>query len=463
MLFGSVKFISLILSIVRTKLTAMILGTQGVGFLGLISATIELIIVFFNAGIPTSLVKYFSISSEEEVPRRLYIARKIVIILSGLGLVFCFAFAGQLSKLTFGTSHYRWAFQLLSLSVFFRILLILFSSYLQGRQYLKKLANAQIIGSVLGVLLTIPLYYLFRMDGVVYNFIAIALIELLVVYLSFRKINQPIEKVDKKFFKTEAKKITKESLYYSLSGMFSVLSVYIVQIYISKNANLSQLGLYVTGNTTINTYVSVVFVAMGMDYFPRITKVANDLQKLSREVNQQLKIGMIILFPVLLGLILLSSWVVPLLFSKDFVSSAFYVDYASIGVFFKMFSWAMSYTLIAQSRNRIFVLNELFFTILFVIISVVGFDYGSLSGLGIGYSIYYILYALAVFIICKFYTKVYAEKNVLSLFLLLSIIIIIAIGIKTFLLHQVLMNVLLVMMVISASIWSLAKIKKIYR
>lgn len=461
-IFGSVKFISLVIGLVRTKLAAVLLGTQGVGFFGLIAATIELIIGIFNAGIPTSMVKYLSVSTDEDLPKKFYIARKITLGLAILGLLFCFIFAEKLSDFTFGTNDFRWAFQLLSIAVFTRILLIAFNSYLQSRIYLKTLANAAIVGNILGIFCTIPLYYFFRIDGVVYNIVAIALIDILVIYIAFRKIKQPVKKVSHQEFSQDSKNILTESFYYSFAGILAVLSAYIVQIYIRKSGDLDELGLFVTGNTIINQYVAIVFMSMSYDYFPRISKAAKDIVQLNKEVNQQLKIGLIVLFPILLWLLLLCDWVVRLLFSKDFLGSVSYVEIAILGVFFKMISWILAYTLIAKSQKKIFVINEFIFTILYIGIHLYGFQNNQITGLGIAYSVYFFLYLLAIFFICKYKTKVEMNSQNFKISVLFSFLILFSIIIKIFVTNPIAVNVLLGILTIFASIWSLRQIVNIY-
>ena len=61
----------------------------------------------------------------------------------------------------------------------------------------------------------------------------------------------------------------------SMSGLISLGASYIVRIYISNTGGVDDVGLYNAGFALINTYVGLVFTAMGTDYYPRLAAVAN--------------------------------------------------------------------------------------------------------------------------------------------------------------------------------------------
>ncbi len=459
--FGSVQVFAMAISILRSKFAAIWLGTQGVGFLGLITSAFGLITTAVNLGLPTSLVKYLSSSREDTLPKKLKITQVLSILIGITGAFACFIFAKPISYFTFGNTDYTWAFQLISISVLFKMATIGFSSILQSRSYLKKLANANIIANVLGILCTLPIYYFFRINGVVYNLIAVGFMEVAVMFIVYKSLKAKEEKTSKQEFLKESKLIIGDGLYYSISGFFTLFSAYLVQIFVSKFAGLDTLGLYVTGTTILNSYVSVIFIAMGYDYFPRISKVAENKEKLNEEVNQQLKVGIVILFPILLWLIIFCPLVVKLLFSKAFLGSVIFVEIAVLGVFFKMLSWILAFTLIAKSKRKLFLYNEITFAFLFAIINILGLYLDNLRGLGIAYCVYFFLYLMVVYLLSKKLNVEISKKN-FNLYTTCCCIILLGILINIFIFPEYLRLIILGIAAFFASLWSLKQFKHIY-
>lgn len=460
--FGSVQVFSMAIGVLRSKFAAVLLGTHGVGFLGLISSAFGLITSALNLGLPTSLVKYLSVSSEETLPKKLKITQILTWLLGIFGAFICIIFAKPISYFTFGNTNYTWAFILLSFSVLFKLGTIGYSSILQSRNHLKKLANANLLANFLGILFTIPLYYFFRINGVVYNLIAVGLVEILVVIYFFKTLKIREEKINKQEFLKESKIIIGDGFYYNLSGFSAILSAYLVQIYVSRFGGIDTLGLYVTGTTILNTYVSIIFTAMGYDYFPRISKVAENTEKLNTEVNHQLKVGIILLFPILLWLIIFCPLVVKILFSKAFLGSVIFVEIAVLGVFFKLFSWLLAFTFIAKSQKKLFLYNEIIFGILYVLINILGFYTGQLRGLGIGYSVYFFSYLAVVYIIATRKLNITVFHKNLVIYLLCCGIILVEILINIFISANNLRLFLMIFVAIFASLWSLKQFKEIY-
>ena len=173
-----------------------------------------------------------------------------------------------------------------------------------------------------------------------------------------------------------------------------------------------------------------------------------------------LKVGMILLFPILLWLIIFCPLIVKILYSKDFLPSSDYVEMALTGIFFKMLSWILAFTMIAKSEGKMYLYNESFFSVLFAAISIFSFKYFGLKGLGIGYTVYYFLYLAAVFLLTKRMNIVLNSRNSAT-YVVCSSLIIAATLINYFVDKTNFRLVLMIFGAIFASLWSLKKYKDI--
>lgn len=461
-IFGSVQVITMVITVLRSKIIALWLGVEGVGFWGLLMSTVSLLSTFLNFGLSNTLVRYISTSDEDSLKQKLNITQWLTLLSGILGGILVFTFSKFIAEFTFGFSYYSWVFKVVSLAFIFKQLSIGYISIFQSTKHLKSLANANLISSLFGIILSLPFYYFFQLKGVVIGVVTTGFLEILVIFYFYKKLNITKEKTSWKIIKSESIKLINEGLYYNISGIFTLVSVYLVQVFVREWANMEMLGLYITGYTILNTYVAVVFTAMSYDYLPRISKISNDKILLNKEISHQLKVGVMILFPILLWLITLSHFVIKILFSKEFLLSIDYLNFAIVGVFFKMFSWILAYTFIAKSEKKLFLYTETFFAILFMIINISGFYIYGLKGLGISYVIYFLIYLLVIYFISKSKLEISISNSDLRLFSICTIIIITSVGINSFINSDLVKWSFLLSISLGATIWSLDCFRKIY-
>jgi O-antigen/teichoic acid export membrane protein len=84
-----------------------------------------------------------------------------------MGAVVTFILSPWLSHLTFGNKEYTAAFMWLSVTLLFNQLTSGQDVLLQGMRKLKYLAKANMLGSFVGLVISAPLYYYYRIDGIV--------------------------------------------------------------------------------------------------------------------------------------------------------------------------------------------------------------------------------------------------------------------------------------------------------
>ena len=117
-LFGGVQGLNMFAGLIRNKLTALILGTFGYGFISVYNSATLLIANSTNLGISFSSVKNLSqLNAEGDKDATLsYIAtiRFWGILTALLGTLICFLFSGLLSQATFENADYTVSFMLLA-------------------------------------------------------------------------------------------------------------------------------------------------------------------------------------------------------------------------------------------------------------------------------------------------------------------------------------------------------------
>lgn len=421
-LFGGVQFFQIIISVIRSKFVAILLGPAGMGVVGLLTATTGLVASLTNFGLGTSAVKNISEENSSENQERLYtvisIVRRLVWITGLFGTLVTLVFSSMLSQFTFGNKDYTLAFIWLSITLLLNQLSTGELVILQGLRKLQQLAKANVYGSLAGLAVCVPLYYKFGVEGIVPVIIITAASALYFTWLFSRKYRASISKLSLSTSLTESKNMLIMGFMISMSGLVSVIVAYVIRIFINRTGDVADVGFYSAGFTIINTYVGMVFTAMGTDYYPRLSVVAHDNSKCKENINQQSEIALLILAPILITFLVFLKWAVILLYSNQFLSITHMVYWATMGIFFKAFSWAIAFVFLAKGASKLFFWNELGGSFQGLILSLLGYKLGGLTGLGIAFCASYALYFLQVYVIAKVKYNFSFNPSLITLFLI---------------------------------------------
>ncbi len=404
-LFGGVQFFQIIISIVRSKFVAILLGPSGMGVVGLLTSSTGLITGLTNFGLGTSAVKNISeataTNDNERISTVILVMRRLLWVTGLLGALVTLIFSPLLSEFTFGNKDYTLAFVWISITLLFNQLSTGELVILQALRHLQNLAKANVYGSFVGLLITIPLYYKFGIEGIVPVIIITSFVTLFFSWYFAKKVK--LENTSVSYTKTvaEGKSMMVMGFMISLSGLITLIAAYLLRIFINRTGNVADVGFYSAGFTIINTYVGMVFTAMGTDYYPRLSVVASDDEQCKQLINQQSEIALLILAPILIAFLIFVNWAIIILYSSQFLSITGMVYWATMGIFFKAVSWAIAFVFLAKGVGKLYFWNEFFGSIYFLLFSLLGYYYGGLTGLGVSFLISYILYLIQVFFIAK--------------------------------------------------------------
>mgnify|MGYP001075581969 CR=1 FL=1 len=405
-LFGGVQIFSIIISIIRSKFVALLLGPKGMGIVGLFMSSISLVSNLTNFGLQTSAVRDIADSvgakNLKKVAVRILILRRLVWLTGLLGSTLTILFSSYLSQFTFGNKDYKSAFIWLSVTLLINQLSVGQIVVFQSLRKLKLLAKSSVFGSFFSLLIIIPIYYYFGEKGIVPVIITTSVTTLIFNWFFSRKIY--LEKVNVNISETykEGRNMMTVGFMISLSSFTTVAVSYLVRIYISKSGNIDDVGLYNAGFMIIGTYVGLLFTAMGTDFYPKLSEYANNNRKSKILINHQAEITLLILTPILIIFIFFLKWIIILLYSSEFIDINTMLQWAVLGMFFKGAIWPVGFILLAKKgSSKLFLINELLSNIYILILNILGYKYFGLDGLGISFFISYIFIFIQIYLIAK--------------------------------------------------------------
>lgn len=433
-IFGGVQVFQIIIGIIRTKFIAILLGPLGIGIAGLLNSTTGLVAALTSFGLSKSAVKDIaaanSTGSNVRVSTIATVFKRWVWITGLLGTVLTATFSSWLSQITFGNKDYTYAFIWLSITLLLNQLSSGQAVLLRGMRHIRYMAKSGMIGSVIGLLTTIPLYYFFGVKGIVPAIIISAVTTLLLTWHFANKLNIKPIYVSKARTIAEGKGMLKMGFMISLSGLITLGASYIVRIFISNTGGVEQVGLYSAGFAIINTYVGLVFTAMSTDYYPRLSAVAHSNKESRIAINQQAEIAILILAPVIMVFLVFINWVVIILYSTKFIPINDMILYAAMGMFFRAASWSIGFIFLAKGSSKLFFWNELIANIYLLGLNVLGYYLLGLTGLGISFLVSYILHMIQLSIVSKlkyefFYTPAFYKIFTLQLLLAIGCFVVV--------------------------------------
>ncbi|MBP1593336.1 MAG: Polysaccharide biosynthesis protein [Bacteroidetes bacterium] len=419
-LFGGVQVYNILIGIIRSKFVAVLLGPVGMGINGLLISATDLIMSLTNLGLGTSAVRDIAEANATQDAGKIALVirvfRRLVWLTGLLGAVICLLFSPYLSYVTFGNYQYTIAFVILSSSVLFKQLASGQIALLQGMRKYADMAKANVTGNTIGLFLTVPLYYLWGLDAIVPVLIITSVISFILSYYYSNKVKIEKVKITTKSIKKEGKGMLKMGFFISLQGLLSVGASYLVRIFISNKGGLDDVGLFTAGFAIINTYVGLVFTAMGTDYYPRLSAVSSGSEEFNKTINQQAEISLLLLAPIIAGFIIFIKPVITILYSSKFLPVEGLIYWAILGIFFKATSWTIAYSFLAKGDTTAFFWSELVAIIYTTAFNILGYMYWGLTGLGISFLVGYIVYLIQVWIIAGKRYHIHFQKGIYKVF-----------------------------------------------
>ncbi len=419
--FGFVQVFQTIIAVVKNKLVAILIGVEGMGIYGIFSSTIQMIQTGAGLGINQSAVRDVSAAKASEDRNKLSkiisVTNRIILLTGLLGLLITLVLSKFLSVKTLGNTSYIVSYCFLGFAVLFNIINEGKLSILKGMRQLKALATASVMGSIVGLVVSIPLYYFFGKNGIVHvivicSFSAVCVSQYFIKKMPIDKMSIPLSEVIR-----EGKPMVKIGFALMFVTFLQTIVALVLNSFIRSKGGVEDVGFFCAGGTILSSYFGVVITALMTDYYPRIAAVRDENEKLQDELNKQAKVSYILCSPLFVIFMVYLPIFIRILYTEDFLPA---IDYIKFGIY---------WTLITVCSNEVDMIlvakgNVSFFTVISICIRAIQlglcvFLYSafSLSGLGIAYATLGVVHLVVmVTVVYKLY-KIRFDKDFVKLFI----------------------------------------------
>lgn len=416
---GGATAANLVLTALRTKALAVILGPEGTGVVSVLTAVLGFLGSVTSFGIATVGVREMANARGADADRPPNRIAKVVLqasLLTGtLGVIVQGGLAGVISRIAFGNASMTSSVAAVSLVLLFQSVTTGRQAYLQGTGQLSRFAWQAVGNSAAGGAASVLVVALGGRSAIAAALVAGAAAAALVSYLfarvpGVRTIRLPLSE-----FLAETAAMFKLGAFLSAGTAASLGASFCIAAIIGTQAGMRAVGLYSAAWNLSGMFVGFVLAAMGSDYLPRLVRATGNTQLLNVTVNEQVRVGLLIGVPGILAALLSAPILLRMFYSAEFAGAVVLLRWFVIGLLGRLLSWPLAFLLVASGAGSRFLVLEFIANATHVALVVVFLRYSGIAGLGTAFACLYLLYLLAcVKFVCPLY-GVRLRKDVLSL------------------------------------------------
>ncbi|ELY4525049.1 O-antigen translocase [Cronobacter turicensis] len=381
------------------KFVAIYAGATGLALLGQFQSLILILNGIVNAPAGNAVVKYtaqYSHINYSACAPWWRASMRWIVILIAITLTAGLLLSHNISAWVFQTEDYWWVIQVALLFLPFSAVASLINSVINGQQNYRRYiflgATSVLISSFLMIMLVMNYGLTGALLAASLQSSAIGIVLLL------SSVRQPWLKIQfwwGRIGKKHKTKITGYLMMTIVSAVMMPLSLIGVRNIIAYELNWDAVGQWQVVWKISEVYLSVITIALGTYYLPRLAKL-NKVDSVIGEINNTLKFVFPFICIAALGIYLFRDLAIRLLFTKDFIFARDLFGIQLCGDVIKVISWVLAYPMIARGATKWFIGTEVFFSLSLVFLTFVFVKFFSLQGANIAYFVNYSIYGLFI-------------------------------------------------------------------
>lgn len=423
-ILGSSAFINMLISLVRVKVLAVLLGPAGVGLMGLLINVMTTASQLVGLGIGSSGTKQVGESVGRQDINRLDTVRRALfwgtMALGTLGGGTVFLLKDFIAEELFADPALANSIGWLAIGVALSIAASSQSALITGMRQIGAVAKIQVSAGVLSTVVGLAFVWFMGLEGLIFHVLAAPVASFLIGHVYVAKLpgitSGPSSLIE----------ITKEwralaGLGFSMmiSALITSVSILIVRSLVQREAGAIELGYFQAAWGLSMMYLSFVLAVLGTDFYPKLAGIFHDKVQANKFINEQTEMALIMSAPFMFVLMGFLPWIVPLLYSSEFVSAIDILRWMIIADVIKIITFPLRFIIIVAGRGRIFILTELVAAVIFVFFVWLFLPSFGAEATGMGYLARYIIYMPVTFFLAKEISGLRWERGAFVIFFLL--------------------------------------------
>lgn len=385
----------IIAGFLTSKAIAVFVGSEGFALIGNLRDFLRAAQSFSILGLYNGVVKYIAEFKDDtlELSKTLSTVYYLGFISTVLVSFFCYFNAEAINNYLFPIyNDYAYVIKLLAIALPFYALNMLAFSILNGFSKYKILLIINIIGQILGAVITIFLIWINRIDGAL---IAVVIAESLIFLITLVGIVNQRSLVSLIQIKRVRFSAIKKLSTFSFMALFSAIVLPLVAIavrtYIIDNVSHQAAGFWEAMTRISKYYLMFVSSLLTLYILPRLSEI-NNVKDFRKEVFGFYKTIIPVFALGLLVIYLSRHIIISVVFTNEFKPVADLFLWQLLGDFVKVLSIVIAYQFLAKNMFWHYIITEAFSVALMYLASIYFIDLYGVRGATIAHFVTYVVY-----------------------------------------------------------------------
>ena len=387
------------------KVLAVYVGPAGYATIGQLQNAITMITTLASGAINNGVIKYTAeYFKEEERQVRVWCTAGYISLASSLITSILIAvFSNSLATFFLKDENYSVVFNWLSVTLTLFVFNSLMLAILNGKKEIGLYVSSNIGNSVFALIFTIALVIFNGLYGALVSLATYQSVAFFItLFICYRTKWFRMIKLFGCFDKIIAMNLAKYTLMTFTSATCVPLSHIIVRNHLGDMLGWKAAGYWDAMWRLSSAYFVLATTTIGFYYLPRLSEL-KDATEIKNEILQGYRI--ILPIAVLSGLVLytLRDFFIEILFTKEFIPMRELFAWQIIGDITKLGGWILGYLIVGKAMFKVFIVTEIVFSLLFVLLSFLFIKLVGLEGVTLAHAVNYFFYwaTLGVFIFIK--------------------------------------------------------------
>ncbi len=400
------SLVNILVGLVSAKVMASILQPAGYGYYGLLQNFVGLATLITGMGMATGLVRTGAAAAaggdQATIASLRNGARLVLAGTGGIALLVIIIFRAPLSRWALGTTDQTGIILLMSIAVLFTAAANIGMGTLNAYHRVKALAKYGIANGLIGAAVAILCVCIWQRRGIVPAILVGAIFTWAsATYFVRREVGPVRIKPTRQETLKAASALLRFGGPYTGSALMGTGVQLALPMLVLHLLNADGVGYYRAATAISVNYLGFLVIAMGQDYYPRVSAAKDRPEELVTLINQQHRLVMLLAVPMVLGTLALVPYLVPIVFSSKFMPAVDVLEWQLIGDLLKFSSWTMSFAILARCGSSVFLLTESIGGLVTITSTWLAVKWFGLTGLGISFLATYVVYYILVWLILR--------------------------------------------------------------
>ena len=374
-LFSGVQGLLIFCGLLRSKLIALWIGPAGIGLYAVFNAALQALMPITQLNIRQSAVRSIAAARESDRPA---IVASVRWWLLRLGII------GAVVTLLLG-------FAVLAVAVFCYAVANADETAMQGYMHLRPIFKVQARTAIISIVVGLLIIYFFREDGIVWS---IVIYYAIFLFVMLRYCDIPRRRFPAADNRRKGREFVRLGFYLTIAGFLGTFVQYAMISYLTKYHGEATAGIYQSGFLIICSYAGLLFNAISLEYFPRLSQIASRPKMASVAVSHEIAIAMYVLVPVVIVFLAADRLILRLLFSSEFMVALPMITVGITMLIFRGISFCLAIVILARGEGRTYIITESLSSVIGLALNISFFHYWGYLGVAVSFIIWYFIYCI---------------------------------------------------------------------